>query len=336
MRADPQNGIPTDNHVDYFTQRAEDAGFVLSGCCSVSFNGEGFPGNSKAFNKDHMEGWKKVFDSVHKVNGKIFVQIYHAGRATVSENIGGENPVGPSNIANRHEGKFPEPTPLDKDGINKIKNDFVNSAKMLKDVGADGVEIHCGNGFLIDQFLKDSTNQRTDEYGGSVENRSRFMFEIVDEVSKVMGAGRVGVKISPAGRYNDMFDSNPKSLLDYLLPQLNKRKIGFVEIIRPPDGAENLYDIKGEDQLPNIFDGLKKLLPDVVLVGNAGFSPDEAAKMIKEGTIDMVSFARNYIANPDLSARIKNNWPLAQPDFSKAYGGGAEGYSDYPKYTPEK
>lgn len=334
QKADPTTGVPSDLHVDYFTQRGEDAGVVLTECVAVRQDGEGFPGNGQAFKKEHFAGWKKVADSVHKVGGKIFAQIYHAGRATDSTKIGGLQVVGPSAIKNRYEGKFDEPKALDKKGIKELISAFVDSARNFKEIGFDGVELHAANGYLIDQFLKDSTNNRNDEYGGSIENRARFLLELVDEIAKVIGASRIGVKLTPGGRYNDMFDSNPQSILDYVLPQLNKRKICFVEIVRPPDGTASLYDIKGEDQLPNLFNGLKKKLPDVVLVGNSNITPEEADDLIKKKEIDMVSFAKNYIANVDLANRIRHKWPLSSPDWSKLYSSGAEGYSDYKKYTP--
>lgn len=333
-KADPTTGVPNDLHVAYFSQRAEDAGVVLTECTAVRQDGEGFPGNGQAFKKEHFAGWKKVADAVHKVGGKIFAQIYHAGRATDSTKTGGLPVIGVSNIKNR-DGKFDEPRQINKKEIKEILTAFVDAAKNFKEIGFDGVEIHAANGFIIDQFLKDCSNNRNDEYGGSVENRCRFLLEVVDEIAKVIGNSRIGVKLTPGGRYNDMFDSNPQSILDYLLPQLNKRKICFVEMCRPPDGTSGSnYEIKGEEQLPNLFTGLKKKLPDVVLVGNCGFTPEEADDLIKKKEIDMVSFAKSYIANIDLANRIRNKWPLSQPDWSKLYGPGAEGYSDYKKYTP--
>jgi 2,4-dienoyl-CoA reductase-like NADH-dependent reductase (Old Yellow Enzyme family) len=333
-RADPTTGVPGDHHVAFFSQRGEDAGLVLTECVAVRQDGEGFPGNGQAYKKEHFAGWKKVAEAVHKVGGKIFAQVYHCGRATESSKIGGLPVIGVSNIKNR-EGNFDEPKQISKKDIKEIITAFVDAAKNFKEIGFDGIEIHGANGYLVDQFLKDCTNNRNDEYGGSVENRCRFLLELIDEIAKVIGSSRVGVKLSPGGRYNDMFDSNPQSILDYLLPQLNKRKICFVEVSRPPDGTKGEhYKIKGEEQLPNLFNGLKKKLPDVILVGNNNFTPEEADDLIKKKEIDMVSFAKNYIANPDLASRINHKWPINQPDWSKLYGGGAEGYCDYKKYTP--
>jgi N-ethylmaleimide reductase len=211
-RADPTNGIPNELHVKYYSERAEDAGLVLTECCAVSQHGEGFPGACQVFNKEQMEGWKKVADAVHKNNGVIFVQIYHAGRATNSTKTGGKQPVSASDLLNKHSSeynKFEEPRELTKDEIKEIVQQFAASAKLLKDAGVDGVELHGANGYLVDQFLRDGSNKRTDNYGGSVENRSRFALEVIDELVKVFGKGRVGIKLSPVGRYNDMYDSDP-------------------------------------------------------------------------------------------------------------------------------
>ena len=337
MRADPKNGIPNELNVKYYSERAEDAGFVLSECSAISQEGEGFPGNTQIFTKEHQEGWQKVADEVHKVNGLIFTQIYHCGRATNSEKTGGKQPVGASNILNRHSSnynKFEEPRELSVDEIKQIVKQFGASAQLLKNAGVDGVELHAANGYLVDQFIKDCTNNRKDEYGGSIENRCRFALEIIDELITVYGSGSVGIKLSPVGRYNDMYDSDPMATLNYILPELNKRNIAFVEISRAPDGTENIqYEKKGEEQISNLYTSeLKKLLPNVSLIGNNKFSGDEAEKMIKENLIDLVSFGQNYIGNPDLCLRLKNGYPLTSPDWSKAYFGGENGYCDYPKY----
>lgn len=339
-KTDPKDGIPNDALVKYYTQRGEDAGIVLTECSAVRADGEGFPGNAQAFNKEQYAGWKKVVDAVHKVGGKIFIQLYHCGRATTQEKINGATVVGPSDIKNRYSNNtsYDTPTALDKEGIKAIIEAFGNSAKLAKEVGFDGVEIHAANGYLVDQFLKDAVNNRTDEYGGSIQNRCKFLFEVIDEVCKVFGANRVGVKLTPVGRYNDMYDSNPEALLEYLLPELDKKKICFIELCRAPDGTTDiLYEKKGEEQIAdmyNLFGGVKNKLKNTVLVGNCKFTPEEAEKMIKEKKIDMVSFATNYIANPDLARRIRNNYPLAQPDWSSVFAPGEKGYNDYPKYSP--
>lgn len=329
------DGTPNDLYVEYYSQRANDAGLIITECLAVSDRGEGFPGNCQAFTEKHKEGWKKVIDEVHRKKGVIFGQLVHAGRAAAKAKLNGQIALAPSAILNRSRNDYETPKEMTKEEIKEVINEFIHSAKLLKEAGIDGIEIHSANGYLIDQFLRDGTNTRTDEYGGSVENRSRFFLEIMDEMIKLFGANRVGCKLTPVGRYNDMFDSKPKELLDYLLKQLNSRKIAFVELSRA-DGQESKYEIKGEDQIKDLYDGVKKLLPDVVLIGNSKFTADEANDKIKKKVIDMVSFATNYIANPDLAYRIANNFELAQPDWGKAFGGGKEGFSDYKHYEIKK
>lgn len=337
LRADPQTGVPNDVHVKYYSERAEDAGIVVTEATAVSQGAETFPGATQMFNNEHLKGWKKVVEAVHNVKGKIFCQLYHAGRSTNCEKTRGVKVVSCSTIKNRHEGqsKNDEPIELDKKGIKEVIDQFACAAKLCKEAGFDGIELNGHAGYIIDNFLRDCTNNRKDEYGGSPLNRCRFLLEIIDEVAKIFGSQRIGLKIGPCGRYNDMYDSDPKALLEALLPELNKRKICYVTICRPPDVEEHLYDKSGLEQIPHIYDGLKKLLPKVLLVGNSGFSPEESSKMIKENIIDLVAFGKFYIANPDLSNRIKNNFELSQPDWSSVYGGGEKGYSDYPKYTPK-
>ena len=339
-RADAKTGTPTDIHVKYYSERAEDAGVVFTECSSVSARGNNLPGSTCIYNKDHMVGWKKVVDAVHEKKGRIFSQMYHCGRIGNTGLLGGQRPVAPSSVKMRHDKTCEEPEELDIKGIKSIIKEFVDSAKLLKETGFDGVELLAGNGYIVDQFLCDATNKRTDEYGGSIEKRSKFLLEIIDGLSSVFGANKVGAKLSFGGRYNDMFDSDPVSLMNFVFQELNKRKICFVEIVRPPEGhpAPNLYGIKGEDQIPDVFKDLKKKLSNVTIVGNCSFTPDEANKLIGEKVIDMVSFAKNYLANPDLCNRIKNKWELAQPDWATLYGPfGEKGYTDYPKYKkPEE
>lgn len=329
------DGTPNDLYVEYYSQRASDCGFILTECLAVSDRGEGFPGNCQAFTEKHKEGWKKVIDEVHRKKGIIFGQIVHAGRAAAKAKLNGQQALAPSAILNRSRQDYETPKEMSKEEIKEVINEFVHSAKLLKEAGMDGIEIHSANGYLIDQFLRDGTNTRTDEYGGSIENRSRFFLEILDEVIKIFGANRVGCKLTPIGRYNDMFDSNPKALMDHLLKELNSRKVAFVELCRG-DNQESKHQIKGEDQIKDVFDGAKNLLPNVVLIGNTRFSAEEANNLIKKKVIDMVSFATNYIANPDLAYRISNNFELAQPDWGKAFGGGKEGFTDYKHYEIKK
>lgn len=332
-RCRSDKGVPNEIMAKYYAERAEDAGVILSECISISRQGHSFRGAGAGYLPEHIEGWKKVVDAVHKKGGKIIAQIFHCGRAATKEELDGQSAVSASSVKNRYGGKYEEPIELSIPEIKSIVSDFAKCAKLLKSAGFDGVQLHGAAGYLVDQFLRDATNIRKDEYGGSVKNRSKFLLEIIDELIKVFGAKRVGVKLSPVGRFNDMFDSNPKELIEYVLPELNKRKICFVELTQAPDQwVENLYNVKGEDQIKDIYHLAKPLLSDVILVGNNGFTEDSAKLLLKEGLIDMVSFAKYYMANPDVVSRMINKQPLNMPDFQYAYGGGEKGYCDLPKY----
>lgn len=338
MRGDPKLGLPKEHHFKYYSERSEDAGVVLTECIAVSSCGDCFKGALCAYNKDHKEGLTKLVEAVHKVGGIIFAQLFHCGRSSNKETLGVQ-PVSCSDILNRSY-KYDQPLALSKDGVKDIIGKFKDAIQMCKEAGFDGVELHGANGYIIDQFLRDSTNTRTDEYGGSIENRSKFLLEIIDEAIKIYGNDRVGIKLSPTGRFNDMYDSNPKALTEYLFDQLNKRKILFVEFMRPPDlFGKGLYEINGDEQYPEAaaMEGLKKQLPNVLLIGNSNYSAEEAEKQISEGKIDMVSMGRNYMSNPDYCDRLKNGWEIDQPDYSSGWGGhcpelGPKGYSDFPKY----
>jgi len=250
--------------------------------------------------------------------------------AQTKKNNGGKTPVSASPILCDVEGKFEEPEELSKEGIEEIVNQFINSMKITKEAGFDGVEFLGANGFLIDGFLRDSSNQRKDEFGGSVENRSRFPLRLIDEAVKIFGNKGVGIKVSPLNSLYKQRDSDPEKLIKYFFSELNKRNILFVEFVRPSRPEE--------DQLPEMkeFKGLKTLLPDVLLIGNLGMNADEAEKLIQEKAIDLVSFATLFIANPDLGERIRNGWELAQPNWGTMFGadvvGKDSGYSDYPAY----
>jgi 2,4-dienoyl-CoA reductase-like NADH-dependent reductase (Old Yellow Enzyme family) len=334
-----KEGIVLDHHIEYYTDRAEDAGIVLTECMAVSQHGEGFPGALQAYNEKHLEGLKTLTSEVHKRNGVIFAQLYHCGRSTNAENTGGLKPISSSATLNRGHEMFEEPEEVNNEGIEAVIEQFVKSFILCKEAGFDGVEIHGANGYILDQFIRDGCNQRTDEFGGSAENRCRLALRVVDEAIKIWGADRVGMKLSPGGRYNDMIDSNPQETYKYLLGELNKRNILFVEMMRPPDqvGSGHQYETTGDQQWPELVDfiGIKEQLSNVILVGNQAITMDLAEKFITAKTVDMVSFGSMYMSNPDLAKRFKNGWKIEDPDWQRAFGGGKEGYSDFPKYVDQ-
>jgi len=349
MRCNPKDGVPNEMHVKYYTERAEEAAFVLTECTAIEPLGNSFYGAPGIYSKEQIEGWKKVTSSVHSVKGRIFLQIWHCGRSGPEKIIGGI-PKAPSNIRNRHKTRgidgivdLPEPKELSKEEIKELVDIFEQGAKNAKEAGFDGVELHGANGYLIDNFLRDGSNKRTDEYGGSAENRCRFPLEVIDRLIGIFGAERVGIKISPLGRLNDMYDSDPEKTYAYLLKELGKRFISFVEIMKAPDfrKVENLYEISGEDQIKNIFITMKKyfvyekedkVIYKPTLIGNNNLDLDQATELISENECDMISFGRLFISNPDLVTRLKNGYELTPPDYDTFYTPGEKGYITYEKY----
>lgn len=338
-RADIKTGIPTEMHVQYYSERAKDTAFILTECASICPRSNAFPGACGIYSDSQVEGWRQVTEAVHKVNGRIFLQIWHCGRAGLKTLLDAD-PLAPSAIKNRHKARLnrdfvESDTPLEMtvEDIDNVIEEFRIGAKNAKLAGFDGVELHGANGYLVDSFLRDATNTRTDNYGGSPENRCRFALQVMDVLIEVFGADKVGIKISPLGRLNDMFDSNPIETYSYLLKELSKRNVSFVEIMKAPEfrPVPNLYDIPGEEQVEDIFTALKPFF-NGVLIANNSLNYETASKLIEEKTADMVTFGRLFIANPDLVERFKNNYQLNIPDEKSFYTPGKEGYIDYPIY----
>lgn len=236
-RADKTTHTANDLHVEYYAARAN-AGLILTECSAISFDGNSFIGSASIYTDEQVLAWKKVTDAVHAKGGKIFLQIWHGGRASHPDNLGGIIPIAPSAIAingsiHTANGRVPHAVPREAtlEDIKKLIADFRKGAENAKAAGFDGLELHGANGYIIDQFLRDGSNKRTDEYGGSIENRARLLFEVLDQLIEVFGAGKVGIKLSPTNDYNGMEDSDPIALFDYLIENLNKRNIAFVEVM---------------------------------------------------------------------------------------------------------
>ena len=340
-RADPKTSIPNDLMAKYYSERAESAGFVLTECTGVSFRGKGFAGAAGLWNEEQAEGWKKVTDAVHKVNGRIFLQIFHVGRAGRSKDIGDVKPLGPSPIALRTklvEGTTDKyetqdvPEELSIEGIKQIIKEFRKGAELALKAGFDGIELHGANGYLVDEFLRDATNKRTDIYGGSIENRIRLTLEIIQELIAVFGADKVGIKLSPTNRYNDMYDSNPIKLYKTLLVELSKLKIAFVEVCQSADSPyfPNFYGIKETEQIPDAFKEFRSSFQGTFIANN-NLTLESSSALLASGGADLFSFGRFFLANPDLVERFIQSKPLNDLDFNTMYFGGEKGYTDYPK-----
>lgn len=318
------NRIPNAMMAQYYSDRAS-AGLIISEATSICPMGVGYADTPGIWSKEQIEGWKSVTHAVHQKNGRIFLQLWHVGRISHPMFLNGELPVAPSAIAPkghvslvRPKTDFVTPRALTTDEIPQIIETFKQAAKNAKEAGFDGVEIHAANGYLIDQFLQDSTNHRTDHYGGSLENRARFLLEITDAVISVWGAGRVGVHLAPRCDSHDMGDSNPLETFSYVAKTLGERKIAFI-FAREHQGEGYIGD-----KLKKIFGG--------IYIANQELTQETAEKLLQTGNADAVAFGKLFIANPDLPQRFSIKAPLNQPDPETFYVGGNHGYNDYLRY----
>lgn len=276
-------------------------------------------------------------DAVHQAGGKIVLQLWHVGRIShTSHQPGGALPVAPSAIkpeggtfsADWQPVAFETPRALETSEIPAIIQDFRKGAIHAKDAGFDGVEVHGANGYLLDQFLQDGSNQRTDQYGGSIENRVRLLLEVVDAVSSVWGSDRVGVRLSPYGTFNDMRDSDPVALFTHVLGQLSQRKIAYAHVIEPRSSGAG----GGDGVVENVPDTAKLFRSAFkgVLLSAGGYNPETAKNVVAEGLADAVAFGRFFISNPDLPRKLREEIALTLYERSTFYGGGEKGYTDYP------
>lgn len=322
--------VPSALAPTYYAQRAG-AGLIVSEGTQIRPDGQGYVTTPGIHSPEQVEGWKKVTEAVHEAGGRIVAQIWHVGRISHPAHTGGLQPVAPSAIRADAKTFLPdgtfdavaEPRALTRDEIKQVVEDYGNAAKNAAAAGFDGVEIHGANGYLIDQFLRDGANTRTDGYGGPIENRVRFMTEVVDAAVAAIGAGRVGIRLSPVTPSNGLSDSDPQPLFDLAVSELAKRKIAFLHMI---EGATQ----GPRDIMPDFdFRKLRKLFGGVYIANN-GYDPVTAREAVKSGAADMVAFGRWFISNPDLVERMRRGAPLNEPDRSTFYGGGAEGYTDYP------
>ena len=328
-RAGPGN-VPTALNATYYAQRTG-AGLIVSEATQVSPQGVAYPGTPGIHSAAQVTGWKRVTDAVHGAGGRIFLQLWHVGRIShPSMQPGGALPVAPSAIAPAGQAwttngmeAFVTPRALETDEIPGIVEDFRRGAAYARDAGFDGVELHGANGYLIDQFLRDSTNKRTDRYGGSASNRARFLIEVTQALIGEWGGERVGVRLSPTNPYNDIADSNPAATFSTAARELNRLGIAYLHIVEPgPD------DPVAAGEMPDI--GFFRKIWRGPLIANKGYDLERANAVLRNGDADLVSFAALYLANPDLDQRLRRGGPFNPPDRKTFYGGAAKGYTDYP------
>lgn len=321
--------IANDLMATYYAQRAS-AGLIVTEATAVSPDGYGWVGAPAIYTDEQQQGWRKTTESVHRAGGRIFLQLWHMGRVSHPDFLGGELPVGPSPIAAvgnsvTPTGKKPYVVPrslTEKDMANLLEQ-YKNGARRALAAGFDGVEIHSANGYLLDQFLRDGSNQRTDEYGGSVENRLRFPLQVVDAVIEAAGKERVGVRISPVNPYNDMRDSDPARLFTSYARELAKREPVYLHVIEALPG--HFFYVK---EHAAILPAIRQVFPGV-LIANGGYRLETANDLLKRMGADAISFGTLLLANPDLVERFRTGAELNVPDMATFYTPGPAGYTDY-------
>lgn len=314
--------IPNELMREYYTQRAS-AGMILTEATSVTPKGVGYAATPGIWSEEQVAGWKRITRSVHEAGGLIVLQLWHVGRVSDPALLNGELPVAPSAIAPeghvsllRPKRPFVTPRALERDEIPGVVEAYRRGAQNAELAGFDGVEIHGANGYLLDQFLQDGSNRRTDDYGGSVENRARLLLEMTDAAISVWGAARVGVHLAPRGDSNSMGDSDPRETFGYVARELGKRKIAFL-FVREGLGGGAL-----SPELKKAFGGH--------FVANEGYDLRTADRVLRNEEADSIAFGRTFIANPDLPHRLLTGAPLNEPDPSTFYQGDHRGYTDYP------
>ena len=326
--------VPNSLMTEYYRQRAS-AGLIITEATAISPQGYGWPNAPAVYSPEMVEGWKHVTDAVHEAGGRIFLQLWHMGRQSHSSFHNGELPVSASAIGIVGDGtyvnsktKLPYEVPraLETHEIPGVVNDYKHAAQNAKDAGFDGVEIHGANGYLLDQFLQSKSNHRTDDYGGSIENRARLLLEVTDAVTSIWPSTRVGVRLSPNGVYGDMGSPDFREQFTYAGTELGKRDLAYLHVM---DGLAFGFHKLGE---PMTLEEFRKFFPGP-LMGNCGYTKEEGDTAIESGKADLVAYGRPFISNPDLAERFEHNWPLAETaPMNVWYSNEAEGYTTFPAY----
>ncbi|MHC8380930.1 alkene reductase [Pseudomonas sp. LB3P14] len=337
MRAEP-GALPGQMMAEYYAQRTTAGGLLIGEATIAAPNGNGYLGAPGLYDDSQIAGWKLVTDAVHAKGGKIFLQLYHAGRQSNSQlQPDGSQPVAPSavvhgGVAYTEAGWVPN-TPARELTISEIRrlvDSFRAAAERGIAAGFDGVELHSANGYLFDQFLQDGSNKRTDIYGGSFENRSRFLLETVEAVTSVWGNNRVAVRLGPSGTWGDMSDSDPDGLFTHVALELDKLNLAYLHLIEPRI-AGNVED-ESKNQNPLAARLIRQHYKGIIIAAG-GFAGESAKAILEAGDADLVAFGRHFIANPDLPERLRNGWPLNPYDRETFFGGTEVGYTDYPFHT---
>ncbi|KAL7273132.1 hypothetical protein RUND412_004029 [Rhizina undulata] len=349
--------IPGEYVAEYYKQRASDGGLLISEATHISVMGGNYTNVPGIFTPEQVRAWKKITDAVHSKGGLIVAQLWHVGRTTHPDNLGGRTPVAPSaNICEGEmvyfvpKGPLPMVTPreLTTEEIKDTVSDYVHAAKLSIEAGFDGVELHGANGYLIDQFICDNINTRTDQYGGSVENRARFPLEVADAVAAAIGPERTGIRLSPFGNFQGTETSDIIGHYGYVMSELDKRGLAFVHLIEPRNDLRTTDEDKierlkakakatgtpEEDILSvKVF---RRILKNTPLISCGSFNDKNSFAPVDHGEIDAIAYGRYFISNPDLPERLRKGLPLAPYDRNTFYAQGPQGYIDYPTYEEQQ
>lgn len=326
------DGIPTSIMEEYYRQRAS-AGLIISEAVNISIQGTGYPYTPGIYTDQQIEKWKKITGAVHRAKGRIFMQLWHVGRHSHSWYQSEESlPVSPSAVKENGSIKTPEgiketqtPRALKTEEIKNIVQDYGRAAENAISAGFDGVEIHGANGYLIDQFIQDGTNKRLDEYGGSIENRSRFLFEVVKEVSKRISARRTALRLSPSGITLDVSDKNPVETFTYIINRLNDHPLAYLHIMEPYKDVSHLPHYLQHGEVTPYYRKIYK----GILMTNGKFTAESGNMTIEKGEADLIAYGKPFISNPDLVEKFRLNKEITHWDTSTFYTQDEAGYTDY-------
>jgi N-ethylmaleimide reductase len=345
-RARQPGNVPTRLNACYYAQRAS-AALIIAEATQVSQQGQGYAWTPGIHSREQVEGWRLVTDAVHEAGGRIFLQLWHVGRIShPALQPDGMLPVAPSAIKPSGEAfienedgeaqlvPFVTPRALQIEEMPYIVQQYVRGAKNALNAGFDGVEVHSANGYLLDQFINSSTNWRSDKYGGAIENRARLLLQVVDAVCAVWGAGRVGVRLSPLGTFNDVGDDDPEAIFGYIAEELSYDDLAYLHVINPASAAFE-QRIEPDRRTLRMLELMREKYRGTLIVAG-GFDRDSAEEWLTRGRADLIAFGRKFLANPDLPERFRLQAALNVDDPSTYYGGGAKGYTDYPTLAQER
>lgn len=336
MRANSE-GIPSPFAATHYGQRSTEGGLIIAEATQISRQGQGYPQTPGIYTADQVAGWKPVVHAVRSRGGIFFLQLWHVGRISHSSfQENGLPPVAPSAIAPTGNaftstfGRAPYETPraLEHSEIQDIIDDYRKAAKNAKNAGFDGVEIHAANGYLLQQFLEDKSNQRSDGYGGPIENRAKLLFEVLDAITEVWPLDRIGVRLALFSDVGDMGDSNPFKLYNYVISELASRGISYLHLIEPQVRAGLTEEVNHD--VPESVATMFRPHFTGTLIASGGLTPEAGEQLLNTGSADLIAFGRAFIATPDLVSRVKQHEEFNHPDRATFYGGGEKGYTDYP------